>query len=73
MTQNVDITAVERALIAEIGAAKDLAAIERVRIAALGKKGRVPELMAGSALFRPSSARPSDNRSMASKPGSATR
>jgi phenylalanyl-tRNA synthetase alpha chain len=46
MTQNIDITAVERALIAEIGAAKDLAAIERVRIAALGKKGRVPELMA---------------------------
>ena len=46
MTQNVDITAVERALIAEIAAAKDLPAIERVRIAALGRKGRVPELMA---------------------------
>jgi phenylalanyl-tRNA synthetase alpha chain len=46
MTEATDITAIERALIAEIGAAADLAAIERVRIAALGKKGRVPELMA---------------------------
>ena len=46
MTQNTDITAIERALIAEIAATADLAAIERVRIAALGKKGRLPELMA---------------------------
>ena len=46
MTQETDITAIERSLIAEIAAAGDLAAIERVRIAALGKKGRVPELMA---------------------------
>ena len=30
MTENTDITAIERALIAEIGAAADLAAIERV-------------------------------------------
>ena len=35
-----------RALLAEIAAAGDLDALERVRIAALGKKGRVPELMA---------------------------
>src|SRR3982074_3624569 len=41
-----DLTALERVLTAEIAAAADLAAIERVRIAALGKKGRVPELMA---------------------------
>src|SRR6185295_7012008 len=46
MTQETDIAALESALIAEIGAAADLAAIERVRIAALGRKGRVPELMA---------------------------
>ena len=47
MTQTAtDLTALERALTAEIAAAADLAAIERVRIAALGKKGRVPELMA---------------------------
>jgi phenylalanyl-tRNA synthetase alpha chain len=46
MTDNTDISALERALIDEIAAAADLAAIERVRIAALGKKGRVSELMA---------------------------
>ena len=46
MTETTDISALEGALIAEIGAAADLAAIERVRIAALGRKGRVPELMA---------------------------
>jgi len=46
MTETADITALERALIEEIAAAGDLAAIERVRIAALGKKGRVTELMA---------------------------
>ena len=46
MTQTTDLAAIESALAAEIAAAVDLAAIERVRIAALGKKGRVPELMA---------------------------
>src|SRR5262245_19165841 len=46
MAQDNDLTALEAALLAEIGAAGDLEAIERVRIAALGKKGRVPELMA---------------------------
>src|ERR1700694_100467 len=46
MADDTDIAALERALIAEIGAAADLPAIERVRIAALGKKGRVSELMA---------------------------
>jgi phenylalanyl-tRNA synthetase alpha chain len=45
MTDNPEMTALETALIAEIGAAADLAAIERVRIAALGKKGRVSEFM----------------------------
>jgi phenylalanyl-tRNA synthetase alpha chain len=46
MTQTTDLAALESALTAEIAAADDLAGIERVRIAALGKKGRVPELMA---------------------------
>jgi phenylalanyl-tRNA synthetase alpha chain len=46
MAGNTDIAALEGALLAEIAGAGDLAAIERVRIAALGKKGRVSELMA---------------------------
>jgi phenylalanyl-tRNA synthetase alpha chain len=46
MTQDTDLSTLERSLLAEIAAAGDLAAIERVRIAALGRKGRVPELMA---------------------------
>ena len=41
-----DLVELETELLAEIAAASDLAAIEQVRIAALGKKGRVPELMA---------------------------
>ncbi|MDZ4842727.1 MAG: phenylalanine--tRNA ligase subunit alpha [Hyphomicrobium aestuarii] len=43
MTSNVD--ALEATLLAEISAAGDLAAIEAVRVSALGKKGRVSELM----------------------------
>jgi phenylalanyl-tRNA synthetase alpha chain len=46
MTDTTDLSALEGALLAEIAGAGDLDAIERVRIAALGKKGRVPELMA---------------------------
>jgi phenylalanyl-tRNA synthetase alpha chain len=46
MTDTTDLATLERALAQEIAAAGDLAAIERVRIAALGKKGRIPELMA---------------------------
>ena len=46
MAETADLAALEAALLAEIGAAGDPEAIERVRIAALGKKGRVPELMA---------------------------
>jgi phenylalanyl-tRNA synthetase alpha chain len=46
MSDNTEITALEGALLAEIAGAGDLEAIERVRIAALGKRGRVPELMA---------------------------
>ena len=40
-----DLTRVERDLLEEIAAVGDLAALERVRVAALGKKGRVAELM----------------------------
>ena len=40
-----DLSAIESELVAEISAAADLAAIEQVRISALGRKGRVPELM----------------------------
>src|SRR5262249_38419950 len=46
MTEIVDLAALERALTAEIAAAPDLAALERVRIATLGRKGHVSELMA---------------------------
>ena len=41
-----DLPAIEAGLLKDIASAADLAAIEQVRIAALGKKGRVPELMA---------------------------
>jgi len=46
MTASTDITALERDLLSEISAARDLGALEQVRIAALGKKGSVSELMA---------------------------
>src|SRR5262245_55635702 len=45
MARNLDIAALERALLADIGAAGDLKALEEARIAALGRKGRVAELM----------------------------
>jgi phenylalanyl-tRNA synthetase alpha chain len=40
-----DLKVLEKNLIAEIGGAKDLAALDAVRVAALGKKGRISELM----------------------------
>jgi phenylalanyl-tRNA synthetase alpha chain len=45
MSQTADLSGLERAITAQIADAPDLAALERVRIAALGRKGRVPELM----------------------------
>src|SRR6185295_8471280 len=45
MAQDIDIAALEQALLADIGAARDLKALEEARIAALGRKGRVAELM----------------------------
>jgi phenylalanyl-tRNA synthetase alpha chain len=46
MAETAELQSLEKALLAEIAGAGDLDAIERVRIAALGKKGRIPELMA---------------------------
>jgi phenylalanyl-tRNA synthetase alpha chain len=45
-TQGADLAALETDLLAEIGKAASLGAIEEVRVAALGKKGRVSALMA---------------------------
>ena len=47
MADTTDLSALEGALLAEIKTAADAAELERVRIAAFGKKGRVSELMAG--------------------------
>src|SRR5262245_64563259 len=46
MAQDIDIAALEQALLADIAGAGDLKALEEARIAALGRKGRVSELMA---------------------------
>jgi phenylalanyl-tRNA synthetase alpha chain len=43
--QTDDLKALETSLLAEIANSGDLGAIEAVRISALGKKGRIPELM----------------------------
>src|SRR4051812_14252694 len=45
VTQSSDLQSLEKELLASIAAAGDLAAIEQVRIAVLGKKGRISELM----------------------------
>jgi len=41
-----DLAAIEASLVSDIGNAQDLSTIEQVRVAALGKKGKVSELMA---------------------------
>ncbi|MET0569397.1 MAG: phenylalanine--tRNA ligase subunit alpha [Hyphomicrobiaceae bacterium] len=46
MPEHADIAALEQALITQITVAGDLTALEQVRIAALGRKGQVSELMA---------------------------
>jgi phenylalanyl-tRNA synthetase alpha chain len=46
MPNNTELSALETTLLAEIGAAGDLRVLEEVRVASLGKKGRVSELMA---------------------------
>ena len=53
MAQDIDIKALEAALLAEIGAAADIKGLEEARIAALGRKGRVPELMGRLASLAP--------------------
>ncbi|HEU0059349.1 MAG TPA: phenylalanine--tRNA ligase subunit alpha [Hyphomicrobiaceae bacterium] len=45
MAQDIDIAALEQALLADIAAAGDLKALEEARITALGRRGRVAELM----------------------------
>ncbi len=45
MSTATDLSKLESELIIEIAGAKDLGAIEAVRVAALGKKGRISELM----------------------------
>jgi len=42
-----DLAAIRGAILAEVGAAADLAALDRARVSALGKKGQVTELMKG--------------------------
>jgi phenylalanyl-tRNA synthetase alpha chain len=46
MTNDAAIASLEKSILAEIGGAGDLRVLEEMRIAALGKKGRVSELMA---------------------------
>jgi phenylalanyl-tRNA synthetase alpha chain len=53
MTNNADLTSLEKSMLAEIGGAADLRVLEEMRIAALGKKGRVSELMAMLANIAP--------------------
>ena len=43
---SADLASLEQTLVAEIVAATNLKVLEEVRVSALGKKGRVPELMA---------------------------
>ena len=40
-----ELSHLERELLAAVSAAADVAAIEQVRVAALGKKGKISELM----------------------------
>jgi phenylalanyl-tRNA synthetase alpha chain len=53
MATTTDLDSLEGDLLARIGAARDLAELEAVRIAALGKKGRVSELMQRLATLPP--------------------
>ena len=53
-----DLTTLESALLAEIAKAGDLGAIEAVRISALGKKGRIPELMQTLGALAPDQRKP---------------
>ncbi len=50
---NADPTRLEGDVLDEIAAAPDLAALDAVRVSALGKKGRISELMAGLATLPP--------------------
>jgi phenylalanyl-tRNA synthetase alpha chain len=53
MTQTGDLEALERDIVAGISAAHNLRTLEEVRVAALGRKGRISELMARIAFLPP--------------------
>jgi len=48
-----DLNSLETELLAAVGSASDLAALDAVRVAALGKKGRVTELLKGLGALSP--------------------
>ena len=55
-----DLNQLERDLLSQVEAAADEAALEAVRVAALGKKGSVSELLKTLGSMRPRSARGGD-------------
>ena len=55
LTNNNDLIALEQALMADIAAAADEQSIEAVRVAALGKKGSVSELLKTLGAMNPES------------------
>ena len=48
-----DLNSLETELLAAVGSAQDLAALDAVRVAALGKKGSVTELLKGLGALSP--------------------
>ena len=59
----------ERETLAQVNAAADEAALEAVRVAALGKKGTISEQMKGLGPCHPTSAKPSVPPSTCSRTG----
>jgi phenylalanyl-tRNA synthetase alpha chain len=50
-TKSTDLATLESAVLADISAAADPASLDAVRVAALGKKGRISELLATLGLW----------------------
>ncbi len=65
-----DIDTLEREIIAGVDGAGDEGALEAVRVAALGKKGSVSELLKTLGSMAPTSARRAAPRSTRSRPAS---
>jgi phenylalanyl-tRNA synthetase alpha chain len=59
---DVDVDRLERALLTEVAEAADLRALEQVRVAALGKKGRVTELTKSLGTLEPAARRDAGQR-----------